>query len=254
MAKLPAIQFYPGDWLRDSVAGCSLAAQGLWLRMMFLMHDSDRYGYLCHNGVPIPPETIAKRCSCDSLEQYTTLVTELLHAGVPSKTSTGIIYSRRMVEDAKKRSATAGRVAKFRCKSRNDNENSNAYVTHDVTHLKHRASSSVSSSISASAITPPRDFDEPRGPKIEHVLSWLKDARESGADYSEAEARSAWLAFNANGWMWGKNPVSDWRSAVERQIQKDREQRGHVGPVQESKPEHPNTAAVRARRQQEMAK
>ena len=41
MAKLPYIQLYPGDWLRDSVAGCSLAAQGLWLRMMFVMHDSE---------------------------------------------------------------------------------------------------------------------------------------------------------------------------------------------------------------------
>jgi hypothetical protein len=40
MSKRPSFQFYPGDWLRDSVAGCSLAAQGLWLRVMILAHDT----------------------------------------------------------------------------------------------------------------------------------------------------------------------------------------------------------------------
>lgn len=102
MPKLPAIQFYPGDWLRDDIAGCSLAAQGLWLRMMFLMHDSDRYGYLAKNGVPIPPASAALRCGTN-LEQYTTLLAELDLHGVPSRTDDGIIYSRRMVRDAKAR-------------------------------------------------------------------------------------------------------------------------------------------------------
>lgn len=102
MSKLPAIQFYPGDWLRDDVAGCSLGAQGLWLRMMILMHDSDRYGYLAKNGVPIPPATIAQRCGT-SLEQYTTLLAELDTHGVPSRTDDGTIFSRRMVRDAKAR-------------------------------------------------------------------------------------------------------------------------------------------------------
>lgn len=109
--KLPAIQFYPGDWLRDHVAGCSLAAQGLWLRMMILMHDSERYGYLVMNGSPIPPESIARRCGCDSLAHYETLLTELDSARVPERTKDGLIHSRRMVRDEKKRRlcAAAGR-------------------------------------------------------------------------------------------------------------------------------------------------
>lgn len=99
MPAKPSFQFYPGDWLRDPISGCSLEAQGLWLRMIFLMHDSERYGYLTVNGSPVPPESIARRCGCTP-EQYETLLDELERAGVPSRTSGGIIYSRRLVRDA----------------------------------------------------------------------------------------------------------------------------------------------------------
>ncbi len=102
MGKLPAFQFYPGDWVRDSISGCTLAAQGLWLRMILLMHDSDRYGYLSVNGSPIPPESIARRCGC-TLEQYESLLAELETNGAPSRTPEGIIFSRRMVRDAQER-------------------------------------------------------------------------------------------------------------------------------------------------------
>jgi hypothetical protein len=101
--KLPAIHFFPGDWLRDNVAGCSLAAQGLWLRMIILMHDSERYGHLCLSGSPIPSESLARRCGCDSLTQFDALLAELDAAAVPSRTNKGVIYSRRMVRDDKKR-------------------------------------------------------------------------------------------------------------------------------------------------------
>jgi hypothetical protein len=111
--KLPYFPFYPGDWLRDQVSGCSLAAQGLWLRMLILMHDSENYGYLSLNGVPIPPESIARRCGCP-LEQYTTLLQELTVAAVVRVTEHGILYSKRMVVDAKARSSVADRKRKER--------------------------------------------------------------------------------------------------------------------------------------------
>lgn len=57
---------------------------------------------------------------------------------------------------------------------------------------------------------------------IEHVLNWLSQWKTSGADYTEEEAKSAYLAMQASGWMWGKNPVHDPRAAIERQIQTDR--------------------------------
>ena len=56
----------------------------------------------------------------------------------------------------------------------------------------------------------------------ESAEKWLEDARKNGADYTRNEAKSAWLALDAGGWMWGRRPVADWRSALERQIQTDR--------------------------------
>ena len=104
--KLPYIQFFPGDWLRDSISGCSLAAQGLWLRMMIVAHDSDRYGYLEMNGSPMQPGTIARRCGCE-LAEYESLLLELVNAGIPGSNDAGSFFSRRMVRDASIRDARA---------------------------------------------------------------------------------------------------------------------------------------------------
>jgi hypothetical protein len=144
MPKVPYIQFYPGDWLRDPVSGLSLSAQGLWLRMMFLAHDSGRYGYLAKkDGSPIPPGLIAQRCG-STLAQYETLLAELDSVSVPSRTPSGILFSRRMVRDAASRRKAAKRQAAFRRKhaKRQRKKMSNADVT----------GSSSSSSSSASTL------------------------------------------------------------------------------------------------------
>jgi hypothetical protein len=141
--KLPAFQFYPGDWLRDPIAGCSLAAQGLWLRMMILAHDSENYGYLVLNGLPMTPDSIARRCAC-SLDEYKTLLCELDAAGIPSRTPKDIIFSRRMVRDAKARDAAALRQQKARGKLGETSRSCHA----SVTPLSQPSSSSSSSSSS----------------------------------------------------------------------------------------------------------
>jgi len=113
VSKLPFLQLYPSDWEADAVAGCSLAAQGLWLRMMFLMHRSERYGYLVENGLPIPSDAVARRCGCYP-EAYQSLLAELERAGIPSLSSDGVIFSRRMVRDAQKREKNANRMRSAR--------------------------------------------------------------------------------------------------------------------------------------------
>lgn len=144
MSKLPAFQFYPGDWLRDSVSGCSLSAQGLWLRIMFVMHDSDRYGYLSQNGSPIPADQVARRCGC-TLQEFESLLKELELASVPSWTPDGILYSRRMVKDEKQRASDRDRKRKSRI--------SHAFVT-DKSQESHSLSSS-SLSTSGKGESPP---------------------------------------------------------------------------------------------------
>ncbi|HYB97554.1 MAG TPA: hypothetical protein VEC57_00275 [Candidatus Limnocylindrales bacterium] len=105
---------YPGDYLRDPVAACSISAQGLWFRMLLMMHDSDRYGYLSVNGSPIPPAIIARHCGCETLAQYETLLAELDSVGAPSRTANGTIFNRRMVRNAKERAQEAERKRRTR--------------------------------------------------------------------------------------------------------------------------------------------
>jgi len=112
--SLPWLQFYPSDWLADSVAGCCLAAQGLWLRMLFVAHNSQRYGYLEADGKAIPDEQLSRRCGCASVEEYRNLLAELFSAGVPARTPEGVIYSRRMARDQEERDAGAERQRKHR--------------------------------------------------------------------------------------------------------------------------------------------
>lgn len=120
MAKLPSFQFYPGDWLRDAVSGCSLAAQGLWLRMMIVMHDSPKYGYLVQNGgEPLTDDQIARRCGC-TIEEYRVLFDELRSAGVPrfvGQNTGQIVFSKRMRDDQVDRNRETVRKRIYREKS-----------------------------------------------------------------------------------------------------------------------------------------
>ena len=98
--KLPAFQFYPGDWLKDpAVRSVSLAARGLWIDMLCLMHESSRRGYLQHEtGGPVLPEQLARMAGCDTA-QVESLLSELESVGVFSRAERGVIYSRRMSRD-----------------------------------------------------------------------------------------------------------------------------------------------------------
>ncbi|MGF6694779.1 hypothetical protein M2318_004868 [Metapseudomonas resinovorans] len=45
--RRPSFQFYPADWRNNAkLRRCSWEARGVWLEVMGLMHDSDKYGVL----------------------------------------------------------------------------------------------------------------------------------------------------------------------------------------------------------------
>ena len=123
--RLPWVKFYPSDWLVDAIAGCSLAAQGLWLRLLFVMHDAIPYGRLAAEGKPIPDEALSRRTGCESVEQFRGLLAELFAAGVPGRGADGIVFSRRMVRDQQARAGWRDRQRRHR----------HADVTPDVTPL-----------------------------------------------------------------------------------------------------------------------
>lgn len=102
--KLPAIQFYPGDWKKDvGVQSLSYHERGIWMELLFLMHESTERGRLLLNGKAPTIESLSRILGID-IKILTKSLQIIIDAGVPSvDPETGVIYSRRMVRDEKLR-------------------------------------------------------------------------------------------------------------------------------------------------------
>lgn len=71
--------------------------------MLSLMWETDRRGYLQHaSGKPISPDQLA-RMTGGSADEVSRLLTELEDCGVFSRTPEGVVFSRRMTRDERKR-------------------------------------------------------------------------------------------------------------------------------------------------------
>lgn len=107
MAKRPSFQFYPGDWLRDTaLRTCSVAARGLWIEMICLMHEGQPYGHLKVGEKVIDARTLARMVGSNP-RTIRSLLDQLLHANVCEKSSDGTIISRRMIRDEEIRTKRA---------------------------------------------------------------------------------------------------------------------------------------------------
>lgn len=101
--RLSYLQFYTADYRSDpKLRMCSIAARGLWIEMICIMHEADPYGHLVIGGASptdhelglvaaVPPETVSE------------LLAELEARGVFSRTRKGVIFSKRLVNMAKNR-------------------------------------------------------------------------------------------------------------------------------------------------------
>lgn len=106
MAKRPAFQFYPGDWLRSTdLRSCSVGARGLWIDMICLMHEGNPYGYLKVGDKVILPVNLAAMVGA-SLGNVTEWLAELEKSGVFSLKN-GCIICRRMIRDERIRESRA---------------------------------------------------------------------------------------------------------------------------------------------------
>jgi hypothetical protein len=98
--KLPAMQWYPGDWRKDiAVQSLSFHDRGVWFEMLMIMHDSEQRGKLMLNGRAMADEQIARAVGLDN-QTFNQTLTTLLGSGVAERdTETGAIANRRMVRD-----------------------------------------------------------------------------------------------------------------------------------------------------------
>ncbi len=97
----PWAKFYFSDWRSDpALRMCGIAARGLWIEMLALMHEAEPYGFLL---VRDQQPTIAQLSVLvgAGAEDVAAMLSELETAGVFSRNRAGVIYSRRMVRDEK---------------------------------------------------------------------------------------------------------------------------------------------------------
>ncbi|MFG1372159.1 hypothetical protein V5F32_08295 [Xanthobacter oligotrophicus] len=100
--KDPWSKFFWSDWEADQgLRLCSLAAQGLWMRMLCVCARHEPKGYLAINGNPLVVEDIARLAGVAETEAGI-LMEELDRNGVFSRNRSGCIYSRRMLRDEKR--------------------------------------------------------------------------------------------------------------------------------------------------------
>ncbi|MGC2853940.1 hypothetical protein ACM64Y_00560 [Novispirillum sp. DQ9] len=127
--ETPWFKFFPADWRADQgLRIVSLAARGLWIEAMCIMHDAEPYGHLVVNGRPVTDAQLAALTGT-SADQIADLVAELESAGVFSRNGKGVIYSRRMTRDLKmsrnaQRNGSKGGNPTLKASHRKQTENS----------------------------------------------------------------------------------------------------------------------------------
>jgi hypothetical protein len=234
--KLPAIQFYPGDWHKDQgVQALDLAQRGAWFELLLMMHDSDERGVLLVNGQPMPDTVIARRLGLDN-QTANQILTILLTYGVASRReSDGALFCRRMVKDEKLR----------RVRTEAGKKGGNPHLLNQkpkqkaTTRVKQIPTPSFSSSTTSSIIE--REVADATAPtplveenKKEKSAKKPADARKKGpaapptpaevqayaADQhpaspdAQTEAAAFCDHYESNGWrVSGKTPMADWRAA-----------------------------------------
>jgi hypothetical protein len=199
--KLPAIQFYVGDWRKDpSVQSLNYHDRGVWFEMICLMHEAEQRGKLVLNGQPMPIDALARLLGLDKQILTTTLNT-LLEYGVASQCpDTGIILNRRMIrdEEIRKTRASCGKLG----------GNPILLNQKSTTKDKQIPTPSTSSSISSSTTTTKIKFTKPT---IDELRVFCKSI-----GHQEADGDAMFYMWEANGWKNGKAPCKDWKAGVRR--------------------------------------
>ena len=238
--KLPAIQFYPGDWHKDQgVQALDLLQRGAWFELLLMMHDSDERGVLLVNGAPMPDAVIARRLGLDN-QSANQILTTLLTFGVASRRDTdGALFCRRMVKDERLRQVRTESGKKGgnpRLLNQTPNQPPKQTPTTGVKQIPTPSfSSSITSSIEereAADATAPAPFVEKvvkeesakkstderkKGPAapptLAEVQAYAADQHPANPD-AQIEAAAFCDHYESNGWrVSGKTPMVNWRAA-----------------------------------------
>lgn len=95
----PCVKWNGKDWLGDPqlrMAGPEL--RGVWMDMLCAMMEAEPYGHLAINGRPMTDMEVSSLIGV-SPDAYRDYLERLFDLGIPSRTESGIIYSRRLLRD-----------------------------------------------------------------------------------------------------------------------------------------------------------
>ena len=96
----PWTKWYWQDWEADTgLRASSLAAQGLWMRMLSIMARSKKKGFLLDGEKQMESKTLAKLTG-EPVVAIETLTEELRRHSVFSQLTDGTIFNRRMVKES----------------------------------------------------------------------------------------------------------------------------------------------------------
>lgn len=169
LAKLPAFQFYPKDWLIDpELSRCSNGARGLLMDVLCIMFQTEPRGVLETNGEPWKLQEVARTVRGPYKENLS-LLNELVKKGALGLTKSGALFSRRMVKDEERRQDDAKRQRNHRAPghapvtpvSHGQNDGLHTPRHGPVTGLSRRSSSSSSSSIQKPFTDPKKGWVNP---------------------------------------------------------------------------------------------
>jgi len=207
--KLPALQFYPGDWRKDpGVQALSRHDRSVWFDILLIMHESDERGILLLAGKPMPEDALARMLFLDNQEVNQILGTLLAYGVASRRDDDGAIYCRRMVRDEHLMQIrrNAGKMGGNPVLL---NQTVNQKPTSRV-NQKPTPSSSSSSSTSASTVLTLTSKNNAKGDLAELKLY----AVELGLPASDGE--SMFDHWEANGWRNGSSPSKDWKAGMRK--------------------------------------
>jgi len=173
--KLPAFQFYVGDWRKDpGVQALDFFTRGVWFEMLCLMHESDERGVLLLNGKPMPDEALLKLLGISEIDLGLCMA-KLEAFGIFSKRNKDLaIFSRRMCKDERTNEArrkagrTGGNPSLVNQKSSKAPTKGEAK---DEQNIPPSSSSSVNTNVFTTSPSPSEDFY-----KDKNLGRWWKNA------------------------------------------------------------------------------
>lgn len=151
MSKLPAFQFYPGDWLQDT-RPLSLAAKGAWIDLLCAMWRSQTRG-----SITLPMVGYSRLIGA-TVDQANSVIKELTDMHICDSVTLGngdvTLQCRRMMREEKERESICYRVQRHRNASMKRTCNENVTVPSSAS-----ASSSSSKSTPSSPPLPSTDAE-----------------------------------------------------------------------------------------------